>query len=88
MTDANGQHCTNRPTGRLPEGAWTHLVVVVDRAHAETRYYFNGQLDSAQKIPPTFAGPLDVDYLRYLEGKLESSDDLPEQLSLWNPHAS
>ena len=61
MTNAEGQRCVNKPSGRLPEGAWTHLVVVVDRANAETRYYFNGALDSAQKIPPTFTGPLDVD---------------------------
>jgi hypothetical protein len=34
---------------------------VVDRANRKTRYYFNGRLDSAQDIPATFTGPLDVE---------------------------
>ena len=38
-------------------------------------------------IEELLAGPLDADYLRYLEGKLESSDDLTEQQSLWGRHA-
>ena len=45
----------------MPENAWTHLVVVVDRTNAQTKYYFNGELDSAQPIPPTFTGSLDVE---------------------------
>jgi len=60
MVDANKAGCTNRPTGAIPENAWTHLVVVVDRANAKTKYYFNGNLDSAQDIPPAFKGALDV----------------------------
>jgi len=60
MVDANKAGCTNRPTGAIPENAWTHLVVVVDRANAKTKYYFNGNLDSAQGIPPAFKGALDV----------------------------
>jgi len=35
-------------------------------------------------IEELLAGPLDADYLRYLEGKLERSDDRPEQLSSWS----
>jgi len=50
----------NSPTGTIPENAWTHLVVVVDRANAKTRYYFNGKLDSAQDIPTEFTGAMDV----------------------------
>ena len=38
-------------------------------------------------VEELLAGPLDADYLRYLEGKLESSDDLQERLTLGNPHA-
>ena len=38
-------------------------------------------------IEELLANPLDADYLRYLKGKLENSDDLQEQLSLWDPHA-
>ena len=60
MVDANKASCANRPTGTIPENAWTHLVVVVDRANAKTKYYFNGKLDSAQDIPPAFKGALDV----------------------------
>ena len=60
MVDANKAGCSNRPTGTIPENAWTHFVVVVDRANAKTRYYFNGTLDSAQDIPPKFTGALDV----------------------------
>jgi hypothetical protein len=61
MMDSNRAGCANRPTGTIPENAWTHLVVVVDRAHAKTRYYINGKLDSVQNIPPTFRGSLDVE---------------------------
>jgi hypothetical protein len=61
MVDANKATCANRPNGAIPQNAWTHLVVVVDRANAQTRYYFNGKLDSAQDIPPAFRGPLDAE---------------------------
>ncbi|NQT12767.1 MAG: right-handed parallel beta-helix repeat-containing protein [Planctomycetes bacterium] len=61
MVDANKASCANRPTGTVPENAWTHLVVVVDRANAKTRYYFNGKLDSVQDIPAAFTGALDVE---------------------------
>jgi hypothetical protein len=61
MVDANKAGCANRPAGTLPENAWTHLAVVVDRANAQTRYYFNGNLDSVQDVPPGFTGALDVE---------------------------
>ena len=35
-------------------------------------------------IEELLAGPLDADYLRYLEGKLESSGDQPERRPLWS----
>ena len=37
-------------------------------------------------IEELLAGPHDPDYLRYLESKLERSDDLPEQRPRWSPH--
>ena len=61
MVDANKVGCTNRPAGVIPPNAWTHFVVVVERANAKTRYYFNGALDSAQDIPAAFTGALDVE---------------------------
>ncbi len=61
MVDANRTGCANRPAGTIAENAWTHLAVVVDRANAKTRYYFNGELDSVQDIPPRFTGALDVE---------------------------
>ena len=61
MVDSNGAGCANRPAGTIPENAWTHLVVVVDRTNAKNRYYINGKLDSIQNIPPTFRGSLDVE---------------------------
>lgn len=61
MTDVNKASCANRPTGTIPANAWTHLVVVADRVHGKTRYYYNGKLDSAQDIPAKFTGALDVD---------------------------
>lgn len=61
MVDANKSGCANRPAGTVPENVWTHLVVVVDRKNAKTRYYFNGKLDSVQDIPPGFTGTLDVE---------------------------
>lgn len=60
MVDSNKSGCTNRPSGSIPENAWTHLAVVVDRANRKTLYYFNGKLDSAQNIPAGFTGNLDV----------------------------
>ncbi|MFA6546322.1 MAG: LamG-like jellyroll fold domain-containing protein [Limisphaerales bacterium] len=61
MRDSNKAMCANRPAGTIPENAWTHLVVVVDRASVKTRYYYNGTLDSAQNIPAGFTGKLDVE---------------------------
>jgi len=60
MVDENKVGCANRPTGTVPANVWTHLTVVVDRANAKTKYYFNGRLDSQQDIPATFSGVLDV----------------------------
>ncbi len=60
MKDASGVGCVNRPSGAIPENVWTHLAVVVDRANLKTRYYFNGVLDSEQKISKKFTGSLDV----------------------------
>jgi len=61
MRDPGKVMCANRPTGAIPEKAWTHLVVVVDRTHGKTAYYYNGVLDSTQDIPAAFKGTLDVD---------------------------
>jgi len=61
MVDANQARCTSRSTGTFPENAWTHLVVVVDRANSKTKFYLNGKLDSTQDIPPEFTGALDVE---------------------------
>jgi len=61
MVDANKASCANRSTGTVPKNTWTHLVVVVDRANAKTKYYFNGKLDSTLDIPPGFTGALDVE---------------------------
>ena len=61
MADENKAGCTNRPSGAIPANAWTHLMVVVDRANGKTRYYYNGTLDSAQDIPPAFTGALNVE---------------------------
>jgi hypothetical protein len=60
MRDANKVTCANRSSSPIPENAWTHLVVVVDRTNAKTRDYYNGVLDSAQDIPAEFTGALDV----------------------------
>ncbi|MCK5804177.1 MAG: right-handed parallel beta-helix repeat-containing protein, partial [Lentisphaeria bacterium] len=60
MADANQVNFKNKSTGTIPENAWTHLVVVVDRINAKTSYYFNGKLDSAQDIPAAFTGAMDV----------------------------
>jgi hypothetical protein len=60
MRDANKVTCANRSRGAIPENAWTHLVVVVDRTNAKTRYSYDGVLDSAQDIPAEFTGALDV----------------------------
>jgi hypothetical protein len=60
MRDADKGTCANRPTGAIPANAWTHLVVVVDRAQGKTHYYYNGVLDSSQDIPAGFKGNLDV----------------------------
>ena len=38
-------------------------------------------------IEELLAGPLDAAYLRSLEGKLESTEDQPEQPSLWSPRS-
>lgn len=58
-TDA-GIGCGIRPSGTIPENAWTHLAVVVDRTHGKIRYFFNGALDSEQNLPEKFTGFLDV----------------------------
>jgi len=61
MVDTNKASCGSRSTGKVPENAWTHLVVVVDRGNGKSKYYLNGKLDSAQDIPPAFKGSLDVE---------------------------
>ena len=61
MVDANKVSCYTRPEGTIPENAWTHLAVVVDRTNGKVRYYLNGVLDSTPGIPAEFTGSLDVE---------------------------
>ncbi|MEI6499933.1 MAG: LamG-like jellyroll fold domain-containing protein, partial [Armatimonadota bacterium] len=60
MADGNVKNGTTISAGTIPEKAWTHLVIVVDRAKATTRYYFNGKLDSEMSLPPGFTDDLNV----------------------------
>ena len=60
MVDANKVMWSSRADGTIPENAWTHLAVVVERASRKTSYYLNGALDSARDLPATFTGALDV----------------------------
>jgi len=60
LRDSNKTMCSKRPAGSIPQNAWSHLAIVVDRAHRKIRYYFNGTPDSALDIPPSFSGHLDV----------------------------
>ena len=61
MRPATGGSFIPKPEGVIPENAWTHLAVVVDRKHAEVRYYFNGAPNRVVPIPSSFTGSLDVD---------------------------
>lgn len=60
MRDSEGATGTTTSQGAIPEGKWTHLTVVVDRAAHRTSYYFDGKLDSQVAFPANFAGALDV----------------------------
>jgi len=60
MVDANKVNCSAKPKGTVPENAWTHLAVVVDRTNGKMHYYMNGTLDSTHAIPEAFIGSLDV----------------------------
>ena len=60
IVDANRVSGTTVSQGAVKEREWTHLAVIVDRAHAQTRYYLNGKLDSARALPATFTGNLDM----------------------------
>lgn len=55
------QNATTDSEGAIPEGQWTHLAVVVDRAAFTTTYYLNGTLDSVRPLPRTFTGSLRTD---------------------------
>lgn len=60
MADENVKSGTTVSVGAIPEKAWTHMVIVVDRANRKTSYYFNGKLDSQRSLPPEFSGNLNV----------------------------
>lgn len=60
LRDSNKAMCASRPAGSIPQNAWSHLAIVVDRAHRKIRYYLNGAPDSALDIPASFSGHLDV----------------------------
>ena len=60
MADANRVSRTSRTQAGVPEHAWSHVAVVVDRDKSQVRFYLNGQLDSTHELPANFTGPLDV----------------------------
>ncbi len=60
MADTERKNGTTIAAGVIPERAWTHLVISVDRKGRKVSYYFNGKLDSTRDLPPEFAGSLDV----------------------------
>jgi len=60
LVDGNKVSYRTEQTGAVPENAWTHLAVVVDRTKGQIRYYLNGVLDCTRNLPSSFTGPLDV----------------------------
>lgn len=60
MADENAANGTTVSAGSIPEKAWTHVAIVVDRRNRQVRYYFNGKPDSTVALPASFAGALNV----------------------------
>lgn len=73
MRDGDGHTGTTTSQGAIPEGKWTQLTIVVDRATHRTSYFFNGQLDSQPGFPAEFTGVLDV-------------PEKPLQISTWRKY--
>jgi len=60
MVDDRRVTCAIRPVGTLPENAWSHFAVVVDRTRRQVRYFLNGKPDHTGEIPADFIGSLDA----------------------------
>jgi len=60
MTDASGKGVLCHTQAEIPEQAWSHVAVVVDRTRGQTRFFLNGQLDSAHELSSDFTGPINV----------------------------
>jgi hypothetical protein len=60
MADSNRVSRVSRTQAGIPEHAWTHLAVVVDRAQQQVRFYLDGQRDSTHELPAGFTGILNV----------------------------
>ncbi|MCL4202531.1 MAG: right-handed parallel beta-helix repeat-containing protein [Pirellulaceae bacterium] len=60
MADSNRISRVSRTQAGIPENAWSHVAVVVDRTGRQVRFYLNGRLDSAHELPANFTGALDV----------------------------
>jgi len=61
IIDANTVSCHTKGKGTIPENAWTHLAIVVDRANRKVNYYLNGVLDTTQGVPAEFKGSLSIE---------------------------
>ena len=60
MADASATVGTTTSAGAIPEQAWTHVAITVDRTNFRTSYFLNGKLDSVRPLPPGFTSNLNV----------------------------
>ncbi len=83
MVTAGGPGGITYSQGSLPEGAWTHVALVVSRAEGKVRYYLNGKLDSEYELPVDFTGSLDTPGKTFSTGNWQPYIGLLDELKLY-----
>ncbi len=80
---AGVQGGTTTSNGVLPENAWTHLAIVVDRKAFMTRYYLNGASAGEKPLPPAFTGALDMAGKSFTTGIWQTFVGLLDELRIY-----
>jgi Concanavalin A-like lectin/glucanases superfamily len=83
MADADRRSGTTISAGTLPEKAWTHLLICVDRKSRKVSYYLNGKLDCTRDLPPDFAGRLDVPGKALSTGTWQQFEGMIDELKVY-----
>jgi len=83
LGDQRGPGGTTESAGTLPDNAWSHVAIVVDRRHAEVRYFINGSDAGTRPLPKDFNTSFDTPGKAFTTGTWQPFVGLLDDLRIY-----